>query len=489
MGPPFPSGGSAVGDYIFWNGTAWTVGSNNVNLGNNAGVDGIGNEFNYSVAIGYNAGQTSQMQYAIAIGQQAGRSAQGISAIAIGNQAAYSGQGTNSIAIGSQAGQTNQPDNCIAIGFQAGAFSQDRGAVAIGEKTGNYLQSNRAVAIGFEAGYSKQGPGCVAIGVQSGSFSQAGSCVAIGQSAGQDNQRLATVAIGNCAGQTNQFEYAVAIGFGAGALSQGGNTVAIGYQPARIYQSEQAIAIGLLAGELTQGTASIAIGSWAGNSSQASRAIAIGHSAGRTNQKKNSIAIGNFENFDDVTGNCLGEQSIVLNAFEVFPGFTIDQSNALYINPIRTRATIAAGWGSDVSGALVYNTVKKEVAVNTAKSFVIDHPTSNDRYLVHACLEGPESGVYYRGESEIVDNESVRIFLPDYVENLATQFSIQITPIYSGKKAVPPLQTSRIENNSFVVYGENSQFYWLVQGKRSEIIVEPLKSSTHVKGSGPYKWI
>ena len=71
---------------------------------------------------------------------------------------------------------------------------------------------------------------------------------------------------------------------------------------------------------------------------------------------------------------------------------------------------------------------------------------------------------------------------------MATDFTIQVTPIYSGKK-MEQLYTSEIENNSFQVYGENCKFYWVVQGKRLDIEVEPLKAVTNVKGSGPYTWI
>jgi hypothetical protein len=232
----------------------------------------------------------------------------------------------------------------------------------------------------------------------------------------------------------------------------------------------------------------IAIGYQAGASFQRTNAIAIGYKAGSSGQGNSSIAIGNFSGFDPLfdTTQKAGDNTIILNASTA--AFSIDQIGALYINPIRLRS--ATNWAAtDASGVLVYNTVKKEVAVNTAKTFVIDHPTKNDRYLVHACLEGPESGVYYRGESEIVNNESVKVFLPDYAKNLVTDFTIQVTPIYSGAKLPSPLQTSRIKDNSFMVYGNNTKFNWLVQGKRSDVIVEPLKTNINVKGDGPYRWI
>jgi hypothetical protein len=136
---------------------------------------------------------------------------------------------------------------------------------------------------------------------------------------------------------------------------------------------------------------------------------------------------------------------------------------------------------SGVTGYFVYNT--------GAKTFVIDHPKDKNKYLVHACLEGPEAGVYYRGKSEITNDEYVEIDLPDYVCELAYNFTIQITPIYKKGRATPIFSTSEIENNKFTVYGTNGAFFWFVQGERNQIDVEPYKSDVEVKGDGPYKWI
>ena len=111
-----------------------------------------------------------------------------------------------------------------------------------------------------------------------------------------------------------------------------------------------------------------------------------------------------------------------------------------------------------------------------------------ENYLVHACLEGPESGVYYRGKGEITNNIFTTVYLPDYVEKLAGEFTIQLTPIYSGKK-IEQLCATEVMNNEFKVYGENCKFCWLVQGKRHNIEVEPFKTNVEVKGYGPYKWI
>lgn len=122
-----------------------------------------------------------------------------------------------------------------------------------------------------------------------------------------------------------------------------------------------------------------------------------------------------------------------------------------------------------------------------SKSFIINHPIHEEKYLIHACLEGPEAGVYYRGIGEILDNVSVEILLPYYVDSLATDFTVQITPIYNGKINI--LNVSEVKNNKFNVYGENCKFYWCVTGKRSNVNIEPFKRDVEVKGQGPYLYI
>jgi hypothetical protein len=122
-----------------------------------------------------------------------------------------------------------------------------------------------------------------------------------------------------------------------------------------------------------------------------------------------------------------------------------------------------------------------------SKSFIIEHPTDPNKYLVHVCLEGPEAGVYYRGVGEITNNTKTVILLPNYVKDLAHDFTVQITGVYNGK--VRAYNFTEIENNAFTVYGENGKFHWLVIGKRHDIVVEPFKTDVVLKGDGPYLWI
>lgn len=128
-----------------------------------------------------------------------------------------------------------------------------------------------------------------------------------------------------------------------------------------------------------------------------------------------------------------------------------------------------------------------EVGPTGSKTFIIDHPTNENKYLVHVCLEGPEAGVYYRGKGEITNGEYMQVILPDYVDSLAFDFTLQITPIYNGK--IVSLNAGEVENGIFRVYGENSKFHWTVYGKRYDINAEPDKSSVEIKGDGPYLYI
>jgi hypothetical protein len=125
-----------------------------------------------------------------------------------------------------------------------------------------------------------------------------------------------------------------------------------------------------------------------------------------------------------------------------------------------------------------------------AKTFIIDHPRDSSKHLIHACIEGPEAGVYYRGRGEITNNKSTEIILPEYVESLAKDFTVEVTHIYDG---TPPksYSVSEILYGRFTVYGDNGSFYWQVTGARSNIIVEPYKNEIVVRGNndGPYLWI
>ena len=260
------------------------------------------------------------------------------------------------------------------------------------------------------------------------------------------------IAIGLLAGSTGQQQDAIAIGTSAGLTNQGLNAIAIGNNAGEFNQTTNAIAIGCNAGQSGQATNAIAIGVLAGATGQGSNSIAIGRNAGLSNQPANTII--------------LNAEGTALN------GITASSS---YIAPIRNITQ---------TNVLGYDTTNKEITY-WAKTFVIDHPLDNNKYLVHSCLEGPEAGVYYRGSGIIQNNEFVEIKLPPYIKSFY-DFTIQITP-----KSNTFFYTSDVDINSssFNVYGKNGSFFWLVHATRNLIDIEPYKNDYNLKGNGPYKWI
>ena len=158
-------------------------------------------------------------------------------------------------------------------------------------------------------------------------------------------------------------------------------------------------------------------------------------------------------------------------------------ASSFTVKPLRAASAIGTG------NVLIYNTNSGELGYSTAttttnKSFIIDHPTKPDNYLVHTCLEGPEIGVYYRGKNTVVD--IIEINLPDYVNALATNFTVHLTPIENFAE----LYASKVKHGKFKVYSNKyCEFNWVVYATRGSIEVEPLKATTKIKGDGPYRWI
>lgn len=388
-----------------------------------------------------------------------------------------SSNGSNNVHLGGNAG-LEQSSDCVAVGFNAGP-NQSGGSIAIGSYCGASYQKEGSVAIGSNSANS-QGNLCTAVGPYSAYLGQSDGAIAVGYGAGAYFQGSGAIAIGSLAGFGAQNPGAISIGNGAG-LS--GNL----YEQLDFYgQGTNAIAIGFSAGGYTgyyggglgytgyiQNPDAIAIGSEAGSYQQGSGAIAIGKSAGNMFQGESSIAIGQYAGFSQQVSN-----SIVLNA----TGEGLDASNSgLYISPVRDDTS--------VNLVLTYNSTTKEVLTNSEKTFIIDHPLIENKYLIHSCLEAPEAGVYYRGKSEI-ESEYVTIHLPEYCVAW-NNFTIQLTLIHNIELDIQPtLSCSEVEDNKFVVYSNlPCKFFWLVHATRNEIEVEVNKDKVVIEGSGPYKYV
>lgn len=483
--------GNAHSDILFWDqgSKSFTVDdTQSVHLGSYAGLY---SSLTGSVMIGYQAGVLSNDTNAVFIGYESGVKTVGHFDVGIGYHTLCAGSSTGVLPTDptSFTGTFHSTLSSIAIGTQAGAAPYP-GPSFRGDGKGNYYLNSGAsfpvvagnISIGAFAGINPSGPSNVAIGngaagggsgfsieevingetiiaFQTGPFvgGQQGLGIAIGTASAVISQGIGAVAIGTTAGFFSQGDGAVAVGMGAGAQEQGECAVAYGKEAGHEFQGASAVAIGNSAGLDNQGMYSVAIGDHAGNASQGANSIAIGPFAGADTQAAGSIVM-----------------NASLNSLNA-------PTTGLFINPIRQDSATNCG--------LAYNPSTSELTYSTSKTFVIQHPTQPDHLLVHACLEGPESGVFYRGESSIGKDGFADISLPSYADALATEWTVHITPIYSEDEVdcKIPRPTS-VRNGKFRVYGKGA-FYWLVIGKRASIVTELPSFSTNVRGEGPYKYI
>jgi hypothetical protein len=132
--------------------------------------------------------------------------------------------------------------------------------------------------------------------------------------------------------------------------------------------------------------------------------------------------------------------------------------------------------------------------MNSYPISVTHHPLDANKYLLYSPLEGPESGIFYRGISEILEGEnSIQIDLPEHVQYIASNFSILITPIIERNKPVqaqfviPDYYCSLVEDNNFVVKGPSGKFYWHLFGTRNTFPEECQKNEMSGE-TGPYLW-
>jgi hypothetical protein len=118
--------------------------------------------------------------------------------------------------------------------------------------------------------------------------------------------------------------------------------------------------------------------------------------------------------------------------------------------------------------------VSGDFSATGTKAFRIPHPLITGKDLVHACIEGPEAAVFYRGEGVTVNGRAV-IELPDYFEaltmkgNRTVHLTIQVSdedPVFGGAIAA-----GRVVDGSFKVYSTDpsTRFYWEVKAVRDDL--------------------
>ena len=148
---------------------------------------------------------------------------------------------------------------------------------------------------------------------------------------------------------------------------------------------------------------------------------------------------------------------------------TTAQINSLQVN------TLVNGAGSiNITGSVTASQVTAGgVTLTSRKPFDIPHPTKSGYRLRHVCLEGPESGVYYRGR---LKNENI-INLPDYWEDLVDPETITATLTQIGSSQ--DLIVDKVEWGKRVVIKSGNasaiDCYFMINGERKDgekLIVE-----------------
>lgn len=179
----------------------------------------------------------------------------------------------------------------------------------------------------------------------------------------------------------------------------------------------------------------------------------------------------------------------------------------------------------DNSGNAYRGTAGSTADATAVKTFVIDHPLHEDKYLVHATNEMPEARVEYSGNGKLEPAEraygpagpnsvagyatqgdnDVEITLPDYFTALVDEETavVLVTPYYDTcgpeckYKSAPSLAATRVKNGKFRVkavagmYHPCAEFGWRVSAVRKDVPqfeVEPDKNSGVRKGDGPYSY-
>jgi hypothetical protein len=172
-------------------------------------------------------------------------------------------------------------------------------------------------------------------------------------------------------------------------------------------------------------------------------------------QYNNSSAFGGAAGFEFTTGG-------IANTVSIFSASGTGYTSGLWIHAINGSTTRV---GIGLSNPAFELEILGEISA-TNKSFVIDHPTKQGMKLRYGSLEGPENGVYVRGELE---NSNI-IEVPDHWIGLVHEdsYTVHLTPI--GKYA--QLYVEKIENYNVFISDANMNpihCYYSVWAERKDI--------------------
>jgi len=99
-----------------------------------------------------------------------------------------------------------------------------------------------------------------------------------------------------------------------------------------------------------------------------------------------------------------------------------------------------------------------------SKSFDIPHPTKEGFRLRYGVLEGPEHGVYFRGNTQ-----SNTILLPEYWDSLVDKNSLSVQLTSIGKSINH--YVIEIKDNQIIIGSDTGEInaYFLIQAERIDV--------------------
>ena len=128
-----------------------------------------------------------------------------------------------------------------------------------------------------------------------------------------------------------------------------------------------------------------------------------------------------------------------------------------------TAGNLSVG-GSVTSNSVITGNLTATGTISAnIKAFNIQHPSDDSKRLVHACLEGPEAAVYFRGKET-----SNSIELPEYWKDLVDTNSITVhmTPTSLDQNLIC---LGVVDNKVLVNNSHNQLFHYIIYGERKDI--------------------
>lgn len=153
---------------------------------------------------------------------------------------------------------------------------------------------------------------------------------------------------------------------------------------------------------------------------------------------------------------------------ETIRGACIFGSEGGLLGTTKDSANVALHW--DQKGNVrVHGEFSSHGVSAPEKHFSIPHPVKTGHQLIHACLEGPELAVYYRGSGRLTKGKAT-VKLPDYFEALTLKQDRTVTLTAKGREPYL-LSYEDIHDGQFEVYGTKSdgEFSWEVKAVRSDV--------------------